>query len=51
MKSLEDYYLEIKDDPKKRATAFKIIAIAAYSMLMLGAFIIVWILVDGQLNH
>ena len=39
---IEDKFLEIRDDPKKRATAFKIFWIIAYSMLLLGAFLIVW---------
>ena len=41
---LEDKYFEIKDDPKKRARAFKITWICAYSMLLLGAVLIVWAL-------
>jgi len=44
MMTLEDKYLEIRNDPKKRARAFKIIAIVSYSMLMLGAAIILWLL-------
>lgn len=42
--TLEDRYFEIKNDPKKRARAFKITWIAAYSMLVLGAFLIIWAL-------
>jgi len=42
--SLEDRYLEIKNDPKKRARAFKVIWLVGYGMLMLGAFLIVYIL-------
>ena len=44
MMSLEDRYLEIMNDPAKRARAFKIIAVVAYSMLMLGAAMIIWTL-------
>jgi len=42
--SLEDRYLEIKNDPKKRAKAFKFIWLAGYAMLILGAFITVYFL-------
>jgi len=44
MMTIEDRYLEITNDPKKRARAFKIVAIVSYSMLMLGAAIILWLL-------
>lgn len=44
---LEDKYYEIKDDPKKRAKAFKVIWIVSYSMLLLGAVLIVWALAQG----
>ena len=44
MMTLEDKYFEIKNDPKKRARAFKAVAIISYSMLMLGAAIIIWLL-------
>jgi hypothetical protein len=44
MMTLEDRYLETLNDPKKRAKAFKIVAIVSYSMLMLGAAIILWLL-------
>jgi hypothetical protein len=39
---IEDKFLEIRDDPEKRARAFKYGWIIAYSMLLLGAFLIVW---------
>jgi len=42
--TLEDRFLEIRDDPKKRVRAFKIIWLVSYSMLMLGAFIIVYLI-------
>ena len=42
--SLEDIYLDIKNDPKKRARAFKVIWIVGYAMLMLGAFLAVYFL-------
>jgi hypothetical protein len=48
MRSIEDIYLDIKNDPKKLATAFKIIWIVAYSMLILGFLLIVWVLVDQR---
>ncbi len=43
---IEDKFLEVRDDPKKRARAFKIGWIISYSMLLLGAFIIVWVLLQ-----
>ena len=48
MRSIEDIYLEIRDDPKKLARAFKIIWIVSYSMLILGFLLIVWVLVDQR---
>jgi predicted nucleic acid-binding Zn ribbon protein len=42
--SLEDRFLEIRDDPKKRVRAFKIIWLISYSMLVLGGFLIVFLL-------
>ena len=44
---LEDKYYEIKEDPEKRAKAFKIAWISAYSMLLLGAALIVCVLAQG----
>ena len=44
--TLEDRYFEIKNDPKKRARTFKFIWIASYAMLILGAFLIIWILAN-----
>ena len=43
--TLEDRYFQIKNDPKKRVRAFKIIWITSYSMLILGAFLIVYFLI------
>jgi predicted nucleic acid-binding Zn ribbon protein len=40
--SLEDIFLRIRDDPKKRARAFKIMWLVSYSMLLLGAFLMVY---------
>jgi len=42
--SLEDRYYDIMNDPKKRGRLFKIAWLAAYSMLILGSFIVVWAL-------
>ncbi len=44
---IEDKFLEVKDDPDKMARAFKVGWIIAYSMLLLGAFLIVWVLYQG----
>lgn len=43
---LEDKYFEIKNDPVKAARAFKVIWIVGYSMLVLGAGLIVWSLMQ-----
>ena len=48
MKSLEDRYFEIRNDPVKLARFFKIVWIAAYSMLILGFILIIWILIDAK---
>lgn len=48
MKSIEDRYFEIKDDPVKLAKAFKIIWIVGYSMLILGFILIIGILVKEK---
>lgn len=45
--NIEDRYFEIKNDPRKRARAFKVIMIVSYSMLMLGAALVVWALIEG----
>ena len=39
---IEDKFLEISENPEKRAKAFKIGWIIAYLMLLLGAFLIIW---------
>ena len=46
---LEDKYFEIKNDPVKRVKLFKITAIVAYSMLILGFGLIVWVLIHNIL--
>ncbi len=38
---------EIREDPKKLKRLFNIIWIAGYGMLILGFFIIVWVLYAG----
>ena len=48
MRSREDIYFDIKNDPVKLARAFKIIWIVSYSMLMLGFILIIWALVDQR---
>lgn len=45
MKSMEDRLEEIRNDPVKLKRAFTVIWVAAYGMLVLGAFIIVAVLV------
>ena len=48
MKSLEDRYFEIKNDQVQLARFFKITWIVAYSMLILGFILIIWVLVDAR---
>ena len=48
MKSLEERYFEIKEDPVKLARFFKFAWIVAYSMLILGFILIIWILIDAK---
>ena len=48
MKSLEDRYYEIKNDPVRLARLFKVIWIVSYSMLILGFILIIWILADSR---
>jgi hypothetical protein len=45
--SLEDRYFALKNDPVKLARFFKITWIVAYSMLILGFFLIIWVLLTG----
>jgi hypothetical protein len=47
VKSWDERWEEIQEDPKKFALLFKIIWIAAYSMLILGAFIIIYVLLTS----
>jgi hypothetical protein len=49
MKSLEDRLDEIKEDPVKLRRTFTAIWVIAYGMLILGAFIIIWILAEQLL--
>lgn len=46
--SLEDRYHEVVNNPQKRARFFKITWIVAYSMLILGAILIVVVLVNQK---
>ena len=48
MRSIEDIYFDIKNDPVKLARAFKIIWIVSYSKLMLGFILIICALVDQR---
>ena len=49
MKSIEDRLDDIREDPVKLRRAFKAVWIIAYGMLMLGAFIIIWVLAEQLL--
>lgn len=46
--SLEDRYLALKNDPKKMVRLFKVTWIVAYTMLILGFFLIIYILIYGE---
>jgi hypothetical protein len=50
MKSLEERYEEIREDPKKFKRAFNAVWLIAYGMLILGFIFIIWILLQGQLT-
>ena len=41
MKSLEERFEDLVENPKQRVRLFKIAVIASYSMLLLGSFLIV----------
>ncbi len=49
MKSFEQRMEEVREDPVKLKRLFTFIWVAAYSMLVLGGFIIVWVLVQKVL--
>jgi hypothetical protein len=42
--TLEDWYIKIRDDPKKRVRAFKFMWLVSTGMLIFGAFVIIWVL-------
>ena len=44
MKSMQERLEEIREDPVKLKRAFTAIWVAAYSMLMIGAFLIIGVL-------
>ncbi len=49
MKSLEERYEDVIEDPKKIKKAFNIIWIIAYSMLILGFILILWVFLQEYL--
>lgn len=49
MKSLEERWEELKEDPVKFRRLFKTAWILAYSMLILGVIVILWFLIDAYL--
>ena len=48
MKSMQERLEEIREDPVKLKRVFTVIWVSAYSMLMLGAFLIVGVLIYGK---
>lgn len=46
-KSMAERLSEIREDPKKLKRVFNIAWMAGYGMLILGFFIIVWVLYAG----
>lgn len=51
MKSIEERLNEVRDDPVKLKRVFTITWVSAYSMLVLGGLIIVWVLVQNYLGQ
>lgn len=51
MKSIEERLNEVRDDPVKLKRVFTIAWVSAYSMLVLGGLIIVWVLVQKYLGQ
>ena len=51
MKSIEERLEEIREDPVKLKRVFTIIWVAAYSMLIIGAILIVVVLLQGLQNR
>ncbi len=49
MKSMDERLTEIREDPVKLKRVFTIIWVASYSMLVLGAFIIIAVLLANYL--
>ena len=47
MKSIEERLQEIREDPVKLKRVFTVIWVAAYSMLIIGAILIVVVLLQG----
>jgi len=47
-KSMEERYEELIEDPKKVKKVFSLVWIVAYSMLIIGFIIILWVLLQGQ---
>ncbi|MBP5735803.1 MAG: hypothetical protein J6W53_08360 [Candidatus Methanomethylophilaceae archaeon] len=48
MKSMEERYEEMVEDPKKLRRFFNITWIVAYGMLIAGFAIIIWVFLQGQ---
>jgi len=51
VKSLEERLNEVREDPVKMKRVFTIAWLSAYSMLVLGGLIIVWVLVQSFLGQ
>ena len=48
MKSFEERLEKLREDPKKFKRVFNVIWIIAYSMLILGFILIIWVLLSGN---
>jgi hypothetical protein len=46
---MEERLEELTEDPEKFRKAFKVTWIVAYSMLVLGGIIIIWVLLQGRI--
>lgn len=47
MKSFEERLEEIRKDPLKLKRTFNIVWVTAYSMLIIGFVLIIWVLLSG----
>lgn len=49
MKSMEERFEDLTEDPEKFKKLFTVTWLVAYSMLVLGGIIIIWVLLQGRI--